>query len=1317
MIVQLPSAYPGQSERLPSPPHALRYDFSVLNCLPRLVNPYTLNPPESEVAFEELCLALLKRHWSRPGLERFARKGEKQFGVDIFDTLGESPLYAAQCKLKERSKSLDPAEISEEVEKAKTFPSRLDYYGILTTGKVSGPAQLTIQSINQNHRAAGLFTIELFTWEKIAGLVMQYPEIEGQFYGGLRSQEVATVTSKLDYIVKLTESVTATSATSEIDALIDEARTRITPRDAQIAVLLLNRIQRTRGGELSGWHRFRILTNLGAASLILGKGAEAARYFLEAKPFRPDDELAVTNEVLAYYLLLQAEETREKSAAALARFPNSTRLRSLWIQSAPLEKKYEELLDATPAHVRKDAEVAAALCRKAIAEDLIDRAVEHAEQGVLDKPKWSQAHLLLAQTYLAKAVAAGCSMIRLKAEDKEMSLAKSLAAADGAISAAATEGDSHAQAQALALKSGIALIQGRKDDAAHFAREAFGADSRELDGRLAIAQVSLSTGNVDEGIRILEDAYSQADSAPNVSFMLGNALMARGTADDVNRAFEVFSSAKLAHLNRELIEPIIIGAVTALVRAKRFAEVPNYITRPEVAASSQMVATIKAYAALKQSFDVEASQFLDDAIASRRATDSRSATDFLARTLIEAGRLSDALPLLQELFNAQVPNFDVGLLLDCASRLKQDGVVLETCQTLYERGVREWDFVEFAAQYLEEYDFPKAISRLQEFIRANPTHRVAKIRLAMVAMRYDQNDLVQVSEEILPLPEELPMRYAVAAIHLLQWHGLGKLAVDYAYRLLRAHYSEIEAHKAYLASLMAGIVPEDIPVTLDRVEIGSAVQYAESGSAAIGWFVLEDTDQPNREFEELSARSDIARELLGKKVGDSFVLAASPIQSRVGKILQILSKYTRRFQAVGEQMQVRFGGQSVIQTIHLPSPEQLTAGDLQPVLDSVKARSEAVSKLREVYRSTVVTLHMYGVPLGHTAYEGLLDLAVSEDEFVRCAPPETDVLASAVAALGTKSTVVLDLTALATLRLLGITRQVLTSGAFRFVVSPATFTELQQLRVQLRYDTAHGMMYFEKGQHYLAETTQEQSDKRRTAFEEYMQCIERNASVVPVPQLANLAPERRELLTKAFGQYGLESALLALSPGYIWWTDDFGAGQYAKSELGAERVWTQAVLEHIANVGLIDKGIVEEAYAKLIGFDYQSTHFTGAVMVAALRVSNGSVDAFPMRQIIRAFEPVAVNNRNVAFALLAGFIVGLWHEPLLPETKCVGIKAFLNAFPNDAETKAQLLSFRSWCADLMALNPLAQADFIRCFDRWNREKPTQHYLLKPSSGT
>jgi hypothetical protein len=47
---------------------------------------------------------------------------------------------------------------------------------------------------------------------------------------------------------------------------IDEAGIHISPKDAQIAVMLLNRLLRTRGGDPSDWHRFRIFTNLGASS-------------------------------------------------------------------------------------------------------------------------------------------------------------------------------------------------------------------------------------------------------------------------------------------------------------------------------------------------------------------------------------------------------------------------------------------------------------------------------------------------------------------------------------------------------------------------------------------------------------------------------------------------------------------------------------------------------------------------------------------------------------------------------------------------------------------------------------------------------------------------------------------------------------------------------------------------------------------------------------------------------------------------------------------------------------------------------------------
>ena len=320
---------------------------------------------------------------------------------------------------------------------------------------------------------------------------------------------------------------------------------------------------------------------------------------------------------------------------------------------------------------------------------------------------------------------------------------------------------------------------------------------------------------------------------------------------------------------------------------------------------------------------------------------------------------------------------------------------------------------------------------------------------------------------------------------------------------------------------------------------------------------------------------------------------------------------------------------------------------------------------------------MFGDKLGHGAYEGLMGLATSESDYVKCAPPQQEALAAAIGGLGAKSTVVIDLVALATLRLLGMTRQVLTSGAFRFVISPATYTELQQLRVESRFSAPHGSLNYEDGQHYFTQTTKEQSEKEKASFEEWMQCIEQNTTVFPVPDIATLAPERREALENVFGRYGLQAALLAQSPGHILWTDDGVLSEVVKSELGIERVWTQAVIEHIANLGLIDRPASNEAYAKLVGFNYLSTHFVGQTMLAAVRVSNGSVEKFPARQMIRVFGDMYPLNPNGAFQLFAELIVRLFHEPFLPETRCIVIKAYLDTFPNGQKTARLLESFAS----------------------------------------
>src|SRR5947208_2559577 len=122
---------------------------------------FTYARPANEQDFERLCLKVLREHWKCPQLELYARRGDKQFGVDIIDMSGGTPLRAAQCKLHDETKSISPSEIRNEVDKAKTFPFPINFYVIATTARISGDAQNTVLGINREHVKSGSFEVHL----------------------------------------------------------------------------------------------------------------------------------------------------------------------------------------------------------------------------------------------------------------------------------------------------------------------------------------------------------------------------------------------------------------------------------------------------------------------------------------------------------------------------------------------------------------------------------------------------------------------------------------------------------------------------------------------------------------------------------------------------------------------------------------------------------------------------------------------------------------------------------------------------------------------------------------------------------------------------------------------------------------------------------------------------------------------------------------------------------------------------------------------------------------------------------------------------
>jgi hypothetical protein len=114
--------------------------------------------------------------------------------------------------------------------------------------------------------------------------------------------------------------------------------------------------------------------------------------------------------------------------------------------------------------------------------------------------------------------------------------------------------------------------------------------------------------------------------------------------------------------------------------------------------------------------------------------------------------------------------------------------------------------------------------------------------------------------------------------------------------------------------------------------------------------VLEDTDKPNGDFEEIPLSSEIAIRLTGKEVGDTFVLAKGQIQDRSATILQIMPKYVRRFQDSMGEMQVRFGAASSVESVRIEEPVGADQGKgVDVLLASAERRAVAAAGTREQY--------------------------------------------------------------------------------------------------------------------------------------------------------------------------------------------------------------------------------------------------------------------------------------------------------------------------------------------------------------------------------
>jgi hypothetical protein len=210
-------------------------------------------------------------------------------------------------------------------------------------------------------------------------------------------------------------------------------------------------------------------------------------------------------------------------------------------------------------------------------------------------------------------------------------------------------------------------------------------------------------------------------------------------------------------------------------------------------------------------------------------------------------------------------------------------------------------------------------------------------------------------------------------------------------------------------------------------------------------------------------------------------------------------------------------------------------------------------------------------PPFYSAYFGALGAALKQTaQFVKCTLGTPDERRQGTFALQTAVVVVVDISAVATVRLIGIENLLLDVKRFRFQMSEGTFNELQETLVgDLFSGSTSGTIQYRDGVTSMTEETIEQKSELRSKDQGFLERLKAVVEIVPVMELSAVEPAKREPLEEMFGQYGAETMVLAANPASVLWTDDLVQAEMAKNEFGVKRTWTELVAEQTAIAGQI----------------------------------------------------------------------------------------------------------------------------------------------------
>ena len=178
-------------------------------------------------------------------------------------------------------------------------------------------------------------------------------------------------------------------------------------------------------------------------------------------------------------------------------------------------------------------------------------------------------------------------------------------------------------------------------------------------------------------------------------------------------------------------------------------------------------------------------------------TKNAQAVELLGQILLELGKPELSIDLFRRLFDRCIVTFDPRQLLVCAYRLHRDDDVMAICEELHTRGPSA-GHPGVRTPAVGEVQHPQSHHAIKNFLQDHPENKLALLRLSVIGVLQGLPELVHAEQQDMPPVEQLPVEYLMPALGVMRKAAEAEQAIDYAYRYLRTHFDQREAHEAFI---------------------------------------------------------------------------------------------------------------------------------------------------------------------------------------------------------------------------------------------------------------------------------------------------------------------------------------------------------------------------------------------------------------------------------------------------------------------------------------------------------------------------------------